>query len=124
MHHGHVPLNRLQKGPLRHRELPGHLVRRITAFKEILAEVDNMSLEEVLDDFRRDAHPEKEVAVWERLASTYQLFLQHNPTDDIAVKHEVFSILLMTSLGVKTLRDIKHLTPDQIKHLVRNYEGL
>ena len=119
-----IEINNLQKGPLRHRILPDNLLQRIKAFKEILAEVDNMTLDEVIADFARDAHPEQEVAVWERIASTYALFLAHNPTDDLEVKHDVFSVLLMKSLGSEDWSGIAHLTPDEIRHLVLNYEGL
>ncbi len=119
-----IKLTTLKKGPIRHPVLPAELFLRIKAFKEILAEVDNMTLDEVMDDFKRDAHPEKEIAVWERIANTYKLFLLHNPTDDLPVKHDVFSVLLMTSLGMQELSGIQHLTQGQIAHLVLNYRGL
>jgi len=122
--HRPIKLNQRQKGPVRHPALPEDLIQRIKVFKEILAEVDNMTLDEVIDDFNRDLHPEKEVAVWERIASIYQLFLLHNPTDDLAVKHDVFSVLLMTSLGVEDLSGIQYLDQDQMRHLVLNYQGL
>ena len=118
-----IKLNQLQKGPLQRPALPEDLLQRIQAFKEILAEVDNMTLDEVIDDFKRDLHPEKEVAVWD-IADIYQLYLLHNPADDPAVKHDVFSVLLMTSLGVKDWSGIQHLDQDQIRHLVLNYQGL
>ena len=108
----------------RRTSLPESLVQRITAFKEILSEVDNMSLEEVVADFTRDAHPEREIAIWERIASTYQIYLTRNPTDDPRIKHDVFSVLLMTSLRIENWDGIQHLTPDQIRLLVLNYRGL
>ena len=124
MRHRPIKLNQLQKGPLQHPALPEDLLHRIHAFKEILAEVDNITLDEVIDDFKRDLHPEKEVAVWEHIADIYQLYLLHNPTDDLAVKHDVFSVLLMTSLGVKDWSGIQYLDQDQIRHLILNYQGL
>jgi hypothetical protein len=107
-----------------HSTLPKDLLQRIRAFKEILAEVDNVTLDEVIDDFKRDLHPEKEVAVWERIANIYQLFLLHNPTGDLAVKHDVFSVLLMTSLGLQDWSGIRYLDQDQIRQLVLNYRRL
>lgn len=83
-----------------------------------------MTLDEIIDDFKRDLHPEKEVAIWEHIADIYQLYLLHNPTDDLAVKHDVFSVLLMTSLGVKDWSAIQYLDQEQIRHLVLNYQGL
>jgi hypothetical protein len=86
--------------------------------------VDNTTLDEVVDDFKRDAHPEQEIAVWERIANTYALFLSHNPTDDLAIKHDIYSVLLNASFGVEDWTEIRYLTPDQITHLVLNYKGL
>jgi hypothetical protein len=34
----------------------------------------NVRLDEAIADFRRDAHPEKEVEVWERIAHVFQHF--------------------------------------------------
>jgi predicted ATPase len=114
----------IQEGPIRHRVLPDKLLQRIEAFKEILREVDNATLDEVVDDFKRDAHPEQEIAVWERIAHTYALFLLHNPTGDLAIKREIFLVVLMASLGVEDGTEIRHLTTDQIRQLVLNYKGL
>jgi hypothetical protein len=109
---------------MRHRVLPDDLVQRIKAFKEILSEVDNATLDAVVDDFRRDKHPEQEIAVWERIAHTYALFLSHNPTDDLTIKHDIYSVILMASLGVEDWSQIRRLTRGQIRHLVLNYKGL
>lgn len=119
-----IRLTQLKKGPVRHPVLPEDLFLRVKAFKEILAEVDNMTLDEVIEDFARDAHPDSEIAVWERIANTYQLFLLHNPTNDLAIKHDVFSVLLMTSLGMHDVSAIQHLTQDEISGLILNYRGL
>jgi hypothetical protein len=118
------PAAQLEEGPIRHPVLPEDLLRRIKAFKGILAEVDNAPLDEVIDDFKRDEHPEKEIAVWERIANTYRLFLLHNPMSDLAAKHDIFSVLLMASLGEQDWSGIQCLTHDQIKHLLLNYQGL
>src|SRR5580700_7097165 len=91
----HVELADLKDGPIVHPLLSDDLLQRIKAFKQILADVDNTTLDEVIGDFKRDAHPEREIAVWERIAATYTMFLSHNPTDDLATKHDVFSVLLI-----------------------------
>jgi hypothetical protein len=114
----------IEEGPIRHHVLPDDFLQRVRAYKEILREVDNVALDEVIDDFRRDAHPEREIAVWERIAHTYALFLSHNPTDNLAVKRDIFSVVLMASLGVENGTEIRHLTQDQIRHLMLNYKGL
>jgi hypothetical protein len=118
-----IELSNVHKGPIRHAVLSDDLLRRIKAFKEIFSDVDNTTLDEAVDDFKRDAHPEHEIAVWERIASTYAMFLSHNPTDDLATKHEIYSVLVSASLGMEDWTEIRYLTPDQIRHLVLNYQG-
>lgn len=115
-----VPLANLKEGPIRHRNLPDDLLRRIRAFKEILAEVDTTPLADVIDDFRRDVHPEREIAVWEHIANAYQLFLAAHPTAGLLAKHAAFSVLLTASLGMD-YRNIPNLTQEQITELVLNY---
>lgn len=114
----------IREGVIRHSALAENLLQRIKAFKDILREVDNTPLDEVIDDFRRDVHPEQEIAVWERIAHTYALFLLHNPTGDVAIKRDIFSVVLMASLGVEDWTQIRHLTRLQIRQLVLNYKGL
>jgi hypothetical protein len=46
-----IRLTQLKKGPVRHPVLPEDLFLRVKAFKEILAEVDNMTLDEVIEVF-------------------------------------------------------------------------
>src|ERR1700720_280645 len=79
-----IPLqpSELHKGPIRRPVLPESYVDRIKAFKAILSDVDPTSLETAIDNFKRDTHPEDELAIWERIANTYQLFLSRNPISD------------------------------------------
>src|SRR5947209_2190242 len=90
----------LRPGPIRHPELPAVMLERIAAFKKILADVDTTTLEATVENFKRDQHPERELGVWERIAKMYQLFLTHNPTDDLATKTEIFRELLGASMGM------------------------
>jgi hypothetical protein len=116
--------SQLYKGPIRHLVLSDEFIDRVKRFKGTLADVDGTSLEQTIDNFQRDTHPEEELAIWERIANTYQLFLSHNPTTDLAIKNEVFAVLLGASMGADDWSNIKKLNSDQINHLVLNYRGL
>jgi len=116
--------SRLYKGPIRHLALSDEFIHRVKRFKGTLADVDGTPLEETMDNFKRDTHPEEELAIWERIANTYQLFLSHNPTADLAIKKEIFAVLLGASMGLDDWSNIKKLNSDQINHLVLNYRGL
>jgi hypothetical protein len=114
----------LHKGPIRHPVLPDSFVDRIKAFKAILSEVDPTSLETAIDNFKRDTHPEEEIAIWERIANTYQLFLLHNAVSDPAIRKEVFAVVIGASMGSEDWSNIKKLNSDQINYLVATYRRL
>ena len=119
-----VELSHLRPGPIRHPVLPDDFIERIKAFKETLGDVDGVSLEQTIDNFKRDTHPENELVIWERIASTFQIFLSHNPTTDPAIRTDIFAVLVGASMGNEEYQNIKHLSDDKIKQLVVNYRGL
>ena len=84
-----VKISDLQEGEIRHPVLPEVIIERIKTFKGILGDVEPSSLEQTIDSFKRDMHPERELIIWERIASTYQTYLAHNPTDDPEIKNEI-----------------------------------
>jgi hypothetical protein len=114
----------LHKGPIRRPVLPESYVDRIKAFKAILSDVDPTPLETAIDNFKRDANPEEELAIWERIANTYQLFLSHNAVSDPAISKEVFAVLIGASMGSEDWSNINKLNSEQINYLVANYRGL
>jgi hypothetical protein len=121
-----IPLqpSELHKGPIRRPVLPDSFVDRIKAFKAILSDVDPTPLETAIDNFKRDTHPEEEIAIWERIANTYRLFLSHNPIGDPAIRKEVLAVLIGASMGSEDWSNITKLNSDQINSLVANYRGL
>jgi len=55
------------------------VIERVSAFKAILTDMDGASLDQTIDSFKRDVHPESELVIWERIASTFAAYLSHNP---------------------------------------------
>jgi hypothetical protein len=119
-----IKVSDVEVGPMRHPALPGGFIERIKAFKEILGDTDALSLEKTIDGFKRDTNPESELIIWERIASTFHIFLSHNPTADPTVRQEIYSVLLGASMGQEDWSSIKHLTKDQVNHLVLNYSAM
>lgn len=119
-----IPIDQLEQGPIRHRTLPEDFIRRVKAVKDILTEVDPSPLAEILDSFKRDAHPERELVIWEHIASTYELYVSHEGIEDVPTKTEIFSVLLELSTGKEEFRNVTRLRPEQVRHLTHNYKGL
>ena len=114
----------LQFGPVRHPTLPDDFVERVKAFKAMLADVDQSSLEHTLENFKRDTNPESELLIWERIANNFQLFLSTIPTADAATRKDILAVLLGASMGTESWGNIKHLKEDQITQLIHMYRGL
>ena len=122
-HEKQIRLSDVQMGPIRHPVLPDDVIERIRAFKATLGDVDDASLDQTIDNFKRDIHPESELVIWERIASTFAAYLSRNPTTDRATRKEIYSMLLGASTGMQEFEDIKHLSGHQIKQLICNYRG-
>lgn len=85
-----------------------------------------MPLERWLEDFQRDHHPEREVAIYEAMARAYAGFV-HGRTLSIEAKKEVYKILLMRSATspdevLKTVT-LATLSPDEARALVLLYDA-
>ena len=118
-----VKISDLKAGPIRHTTLPDELIKRIKAFKQILTDVEKTSLEQTIDGFQRDMHPKNEIKIWEHIASVYQSYILEKAIKDLAIKKEVFSVVLRTSMGMeaKDFNKIKLLNKEQIENIIYNY---
>jgi hypothetical protein len=119
-----VRLSEIKFGPIRHPVLSDAFIERIKAFKKVLSEFDTVSPEQTIDNFKRDTNPESELIIWERIANTFETYLSHNPTTGTTVRKEIFAVLLSASMGTEEFENIKHLSDQQIKHLIHSYKGL
>lgn len=97
-------LDTSQPGPIRHESLPPELVERIKKIQALLAEVDPTPLDKVIEDFRRDLHPEREVAIWEKIAADYQQALSEQPAMTITEKKQLLGRLITTSTKDNPIR--------------------
>lgn len=83
-------------GPIRHQSLPRSMLLRMRLVHLILYEVRKLTIEELIDDFRRDLHPENELPIWENIAAAY---LEATSKNNLTLKEkkEVFGGLLQIS---------------------------
>src|SRR5262245_17247039 len=56
---------KLQPGPVRHEQLSADQLERIKKLQQTFREVDAMPLEKWVDDFKRDADPDREIRIYE-----------------------------------------------------------
>jgi hypothetical protein len=101
-----IPISKIRVSPQRHASLPESLVARTILFQRLLEDVLPMSLSQAVDNFQRDARPESELVVWERIAACYQLATFSKKLPKSKKKH-MFSVLLAASMGPVSVEDPK-----------------
>jgi hypothetical protein len=70
---------------------------RIRELQAIFVEVDGLTVGQWVDNFKRDADPEKELRVWERMAKAYRAYCDGKRLSLVA-KRDVYRIVLLRSM--------------------------
>lgn len=117
---------KLKPGPIRHADLPPDLLKRATALEPVFADVYPTTHENWIEGFRRDAHPEREIAIWEQMAEAYTQFFKGRNVP-IAYRREAFRLLLYRSGATPedTLKQakLKYLTEEEARRLLTLYKA-
>lgn len=92
-----IPLNRVRVAPIRHEELTPEQERRIRTIHETFYEHDSRPLATAVEDFRRDMHPDREIAVWEQMAEAYRRHVSACKTKE--ERKDLFARILHASVA-------------------------
>ena len=92
-----VPIDDL-KFEKRAETLPAELIDRIALIYHTFQPYLSVSLEQTIDNFKYDTHPEQEIALWERMGRTVLTLTYQDswPEDKIA---KVVKVILGLSMG-------------------------
>lgn len=93
-----VPPDSLKESPP-NSELSDAQIRRITRVQSVLNEVYPVSLEDTLENFRRDQHPEAEITLWEHMTELFEHELGERPQADIEERKLLFRVILACSFS-------------------------
>jgi hypothetical protein len=111
----------LKPGPIRHETLTEKLLERVRYLQSVFREVDPTPVEKWIEDFRRDANPDREIAIWEGMAKPYELFTASREMS-LEAKKEAYGVVLMRSgaLDDEVLKhlDLKTLTKQDAKQIM------
>jgi hypothetical protein len=94
-----IPLEKIYLTPLKHKELPPSLIGRIRLIRAALLGVYTHSMKFWIDGFRGDAHPSREIAWWEHIASCYLEYIRMTDLGSAEQHKTVFSILISLRMG-------------------------
>lgn len=121
-----IKISDIKQSAIVHEKLTDEQISRITKFKEVLKEVDTTPLAKTIENFRRDLNPDKEIAIWERIAKAYQDTNSENQELSIDEKNEVYNIFLYRSMMSKEQvlqkLKLKSLSLDKAKEIINYYD--
>jgi hypothetical protein len=119
-----VNANQLKPGPIRHEKLSDLQIQRLKKIRGAFAEVDQSSFDKWIDDFRRDADPDREIAVWERMAAAYSRYVSGKNLS-LETKLDVFQVVLLRSTApaeeVLNHLKLKVLTENDAKEIMKGF---
>ncbi len=93
-----VDPNTIHPGPIRRDSLNDEQMARIRALQAIFVEVDGQTVEQWVDNFKRDADPDRELRVWEQMAKAYRGYCDGRQLSAVA-KQDVFRVVLLRSMS-------------------------
>jgi hypothetical protein len=79
--------------PLRHPPFDVEVRALLTTMWDALADVLHMTLEEWEHGFRKDTHPEREIAIWLNIVEAYQHFTAGRPLG-LGQKKDIFAVIM------------------------------
>jgi hypothetical protein len=109
-----------------HDTLSARQMQQIRRIQAVFAEVEPVSYEETVNDFKRDQHPDREIEIWLAMADAYEQVMSQHPTFDLAHKQEVFKLLLIRSSDTEAETRAKFESPllsaDEIIEVLNAYK--
>ena len=121
----YVDPSQLRPGPIRHESLPPELLEQINAIYEVIGPYLGMTLEQFEIDFMRDMHPEREVALWCRIAKAWLAYHEDflgNVTLPNEEERKLLGALVAISTGVEDVSKLN--VPVEVgRRLVHCYEN-
>jgi len=119
------PPEQVQEGPLRHPPFEEDVRSYIRDIQAAFAEHRKLSVEDWEDGFRRDAHPEREIAGFSYAADVYRLFTRDEP--NAARRSDVYRLLIacMTTSPESVWHVIKldAVSRPEAERIVRRFYG-
>ena len=99
--------SKLEAEPIQRTSLTEAEMARVQRLQKTFSEVDPSPIEKWVDDFKRDLNLERELSIWEGMATAYETYTASNNLT-LEAKKEVFQVVLLRS-GAPEDEVIKHL---------------
>lgn len=112
-------------GPIVHDELSEEQIKKITQIQAVFSDIYPISLQDTINNFKRDRNPDNEIRVWENMMHTYETFIAKNPEINVEKKSEVFKLILTRSMmdenKVRSQTEFKILNENEVNEILASY---
>lgn len=116
--------NEIQPGPMQRDSLSDSQMERVRTLQKVFVEVDGKSVDEWVDNFKRDLDPERELAIWEKMSSAYSAYCDDRDLS-VEAKKEVYKVVLLRSMAseadVLQRLELSVLSQDDAKEIMMGY---
>ncbi|MGC3945107.1 MAG: hypothetical protein QM762_11430 [Chryseolinea sp.] len=120
-----IPINDIKPGQIVHDTLSKEQLGKIKRIHNAFSEVMKSSLAETIDNFKRDQHPDREIAIWLMMATAYEQFAVNKHIEEYDKKLEAFELLLMRSMATESevleKYQCEYLSKDEVKEIFSYY---
>ena len=114
----------IQPGPIRRDSLTPEQMERARKLQTVFVEVDGQSVEQWVDNFKRDLNPDRELDIWETMAKAYTAYCSKRTLSPEA-KKEVYKVVLLRSMApekdVLERLELKVLTKEEAAAVMRGF---
>jgi hypothetical protein len=100
-------------------------MERVRKLQAVFVEVDGQSVEQWVDNFKRDLNPDRELDIWETMGKAYTSYCSKQCTMSPEAKKEVYNVVLLRSMApekeVLERLELKVLTKDDAVAVMRGF---
>ncbi|UMQ42795.1 hypothetical protein MKS83_03665 [Chryseobacterium sp. Y16C] len=119
--------NKITRNEIVYDTLTSNQLDKIKIIQTTFQEVYPATLEETIDDFKRDQNPDNEIAIWLTMANAYEGFLKIKKEKvDLPRKKEAFKLILSRSMMPSDQAiensELKILTQEEAKEILSLYK--
>ena len=111
----------IEESVIRHNTLSDAFIERVKDFMAVIVDVDSTPLRVFLESFQKDLHPETELAVWEKIAATYQWAVVGTPGLTREQKKDVFTVILGLSMGTMNVDNVSNLSEELVAGIMSHF---
>ena len=122
-----IAIEDITPGEVVHDSLTREQIKEIERIQHVLSEVTSSSLEETINNFKRDRDPQREIEIWSKMADAYERFAVNKHVEEHDKKEEAYQLILMRSMMTEADAiervNIDYLSQDEIKEILSYYDA-